>query len=118
MMRGLTIVTVLLMSAPALGDSLSQLGDPIEGRRMRASSAAPKNSNRDYASLAPGETRTGRFLGTRPVDPERLVEEGTLDRIATVDEVARVVEFFAGPLGAFVSGQVLRVDGGIQCWPA
>lgn len=68
-------------------------------------------------SLAPGETRTGRFLGTRPVDPGRLAEAGTLDRIATVDEVARVVEFFAGPLGAFVSGQVLRVDGGAQCWP-
>jgi len=68
-------------------------------------------------SLAPGETRTGRFLGTRPVAPERLAEDGTLDRIATVDEVARVVEFFAGPQGAFVSGQVLRVDGGDQCWP-
>jgi 3-oxoacyl-[acyl-carrier protein] reductase len=46
-----------------------------------------------------------------------MVEEGTLERIATVDEVARVVEFFTGPLGAFVSGQVLRVDGGTQCWP-
>ena len=42
----------------------------------------------------------------------RLAEGGTLDRIATVDEVARVVEFFAGPMGAFVSGQVVRVDGG------
>ena len=68
-------------------------------------------------SLAPGDTRTGRFLGTRPVDPARMVEEGTLDRIALVDEVARVVELFAGPMGAFVSGQVLRVDGGRQCWP-
>ena len=68
-------------------------------------------------SLAPGETRTGRFLGTREVDPARLAEAGTLERIGTVDEVARVVEFFAGPLGAFVSGQVLRVDGGEQCWP-
>ena len=68
-------------------------------------------------SIAPGETRTGRFLGTREVDPERLVEEGTLERVGTVDEVARVVEFFTGPLGAFVSGQVLRVDGGAQCWP-
>jgi 3-oxoacyl-[acyl-carrier protein] reductase len=68
-------------------------------------------------SLAPGETRTGRFLATRAVDPERLAEAGTLERIGTVDEVARVVEFFAGPLGAFVSGQVLRVDGGAQCWP-
>jgi 3-oxoacyl-[acyl-carrier protein] reductase len=68
-------------------------------------------------SLAPGETRTGRFLGTREVATERLVEAGTLDRIGTVDEVARLVELFAGPLGAFVSGQVLRVDGGAQCWP-
>jgi 3-oxoacyl-[acyl-carrier protein] reductase len=68
-------------------------------------------------SLAPGDARTGRFLGTRAVDPARLAESGTLERIGTVDEVARVVEFFAGPLGAFVSGQVLRVDGGAQCWP-
>jgi 3-oxoacyl-[acyl-carrier protein] reductase len=67
--------------------------------------------------IAPGDTRTGRFMGTRAVDQARLVETGTLDRIATVDEVARVVEVFAGPLGAFVSGQVLRVDGGGQCWP-
>jgi 3-oxoacyl-[acyl-carrier protein] reductase len=68
-------------------------------------------------TLAPGDTRTGRFLGTRAVPEERLVEAGTLERVATVDEVARVAEFFAGPLGAFVSGQVLRVDGGTQCWP-
>lgn len=68
-------------------------------------------------AIAPGNTRTGRFLGTRAVDPAQLVEEGTLDRIATVDEVARLVDVFAGPLGAFVSGQVLRVDGGGQCWP-
>ncbi|MBS0264073.1 MAG: SDR family NAD(P)-dependent oxidoreductase [Planctomycetes bacterium] len=69
-------------------------------------------------SLAPGDTRTGRYLGTRHVDPARLVTEGTLDRVAQVDEVARVVDFFAGPLGAFVSGQVLRVDGGSQSWPS
>jgi NAD(P)-dependent dehydrogenase (short-subunit alcohol dehydrogenase family) len=62
--------------------------------------------------IAPGDTRTERFLATRMVDPTRLAEGGTLDRIATVDEVARVVEFFAGPLGTFVSGQVIRVDGG------
>jgi len=68
--------------------------------------------------VAPGDTRTGRFMGTRAVDQNRMVETGTLDRIATVDEVARVVEVFAGPLGAFVSGQVLRVDGAGQCWPA
>jgi 3-oxoacyl-[acyl-carrier protein] reductase len=69
-------------------------------------------------AIAPGDTRTERFVATRAVDPARMAEAGTLDRIATVDEVARVVEFFAGPLGAFVSGQVVRVDGGGQAWPA
>lgn len=69
-------------------------------------------------TIAPGDTRTERFMATRTVDPTRLAEDGTLDRIATVDEVARVVEFFAGPMGAFVSGQVIRVDGGGQAWPA
>ena len=69
-------------------------------------------------TIAPGDTRTERFVATRAVDPTRMAEAGTLDRIATVDEVARVVEFFAGPLGAFVSGQVVRVDGGGQAWAA
>jgi 3-oxoacyl-[acyl-carrier protein] reductase len=69
-------------------------------------------------AIAPGDTRTERFLATRSVEPARLAEAGTLDRIATVDEVARVIEFFAGPLGAFVSGQVVRVDGAGQAWPA
>ena len=69
-------------------------------------------------SIAPGDTRTGRFLGTRAVDPERLAQGGTLDRIAQVSEVARAVELFAGPMGDFVTGQVLRIDGGGQLWPA
>lgn len=69
-------------------------------------------------SIAPGDTRTGRFLNTRAIDPARLVEGGTLERIALVDEVARAIEVFAGPTGDFITGQVLRVDGGTQCWPA
>ncbi|MFN8709325.1 MAG: SDR family NAD(P)-dependent oxidoreductase [Planctomyces sp.] len=73
-----------------------------------------RSENINVNTLAPGDTRTGRFLGTRTVDPNRLVSEGTLDRVGLVDEVTRVVEFFAGPLGAFVTGQVLRVDGGNQ----
>ncbi|MFN9718371.1 MAG: SDR family NAD(P)-dependent oxidoreductase [Planctomycetota bacterium] len=73
--------------------------------------------NINVNTLAPGDTRTGRFLGTRKVDETRMATDGTLDRIGMVDEVTRVVEFFAGPLGAFVTGQVLRVDGGAQIFP-
>ena len=88
----------------------------VEYTRCLAAQLRPFNIN--VNSLAPGDTRTGRFLGTRHVPTERLVADGTLDRVALVDEVARVIDFFAGPLGEFVSGQVLRVDGGSQCWSA
>ena len=88
----------------------------VEYTRCLARQLRPHNIT--VNSLAPGDTRTGRFLGTREVDQERMVESGTLERIALVDEVARVVEFFTGPMGAFVTGQALRVDGGDQCWPA
>lgn len=88
----------------------------VEYTRCLAAELRPFNVTAN--SLAPGDTRTGRFLGTRAVAQERLVTEGTLDRIGLVDEVARVVEFFAGPLGDFVTGQALRVDGGTQCWPS
>ncbi len=88
----------------------------VEYTRCLAVQLRPFNVN--VNSLAPGDTRTGRFLGTRHVPGERLVSEGTLDRVAMVDEVARVIDFFAGPLGDFVTGQVLRVDGGTQCWSA
>ena len=84
--------------------------------RCLAEQLRPYNIN--VNSLAPGDTRTGRYLNTRAVDESRLVTDGTLDRIGQVDEVARVVEFFAGELGAFVTGQVLRVDGGSQIWTA
>ena len=40
-------------------------------------------------------------------------EENNIGRPGSVDEVARVVDFFAGPLGSFVSGEVLKVDGGV-----
>ncbi len=84
---------------------------------MRCLAMQLREYNITVNSLAPGDTRTGRFLGTRQADESRLNATGTLDRIAQVDEVARVVDFFAGPLGDFVTGQVLRVDGGTQCWP-
>lgn len=84
----------------------------------RCLAAQMREYNVNVNSLAPGDTRTGRYLGSRKVDEARLVTEGTLNRVALVDEVTRVVDFFAGPLGAFVTGQVLRVDGGSQIWPA
>jgi 3-oxoacyl-[acyl-carrier protein] reductase len=68
--------------------------------------------------VAPGGTVTNRFLIIHNIDQEKLIEEGTLDRYGRPHEVASVVAFLASEEGRFISGQVIRVDGGSQCWPA
>jgi 3-oxoacyl-[acyl-carrier protein] reductase len=68
--------------------------------------------------VAPGGTVTNRFLVIQDIDKTKLVEEGTLDRYGRPQEIASVVAFLASEEGRFLSGQVLRVDGGSQCWPA
>lgn len=68
--------------------------------------------------VAPGGTVTNRFLVIHNIDQGKLIEEGTLDRYGRPHEIAAVVAFLASEEGRFISGQVIRVDGGSQCWPA
>ncbi|MBI3462045.1 MAG: SDR family oxidoreductase [Planctomycetes bacterium] len=68
--------------------------------------------------VAPGGTVTNRFLMIHDIDQSKLVEVGTLNRYGRPSEIASVVAFLASDAGRFISGQVIRVDGGGQCWPA
>ncbi len=70
--------------------------------------------------VAPGGSPSGRFVATGQADPKLLgaMDRPTLIRYAHPDEIARAVQFFVSPLAAFVSGQILRVDGGQQLSPA
>jgi len=69
-------------------------------------------------AIAPGDVVAPRWAATRTPDPTLMVEGGTLIRYGRPIEIARVVEFLACEAGSFISGQVIRVDGGLQCWPA
>jgi 3-oxoacyl-[acyl-carrier protein] reductase len=67
--------------------------------------------------VAPGLTLTPRFVASRPVDESRAVTDGTLDRYGWPSEVARAVAFLVTDDSSYITGQVLRVDGGRQLWP-
>ena len=43
----------------------------------------------------------------------KLLEQIPLGRIGRADEVADAVAFLAGPEAAYITGQVLRVNGGM-----
>lgn len=68
--------------------------------------------------VAPGSTMTPRFLASRAIDDQQQAAQHTLDRYGHSIEIARAVAFFVTPASSYVTGQVLRVDGGRQLWPA
>lgn len=68
--------------------------------------------------IAPGGIVTPRFLATRPVDQSKIQEGHTLVRYGWPEEIAASVAFLAAEGASYISGQVLRVDGGMQLWPA
>lgn len=65
-------------------------------------------------AIAPGPTATDLFLtGKSPELVERLAQLAPLERLAQPEDIAAAVSVLAGPDGAWINGQTLRVNGGI-----
>lgn len=63
--------------------------------------------------VAPGVIATEMNAHLGEEDMAVLEEETPLGRIGTPDEVARAISFLSGEDASFITGQVLRVDGGM-----
>lgn len=65
-------------------------------------------------TVAPGPTATDLFLNGKPQSViDHLAKLAPLERLGEPDDIARAVSFLAGPDGAWINGQTLRVNGGI-----
>ena len=72
-----------------------------------------------YANvIAPGEIITARFVASRPTRDERKTRSGALTRYGWPEEIARCVEFLTTEDSSYITGQVFRIDGGAQIFPA
>lgn len=64
-------------------------------------------------AIAPGPVATDLFLAGKSEEQiKRIVQQAPLERIGEPEDIANAVSFLAGPDGAWVNGQVLRVNGG------
>lgn len=63
--------------------------------------------------IAPGVVETDMMAGFSAADKQALAEETPLCRLGRPEEVAAAAVFLAGDQAAFITGQVLGVNGGL-----
>lgn len=69
-------------------------------------------SNITVNAVAPGAIETDMMKGYDAETKNQIAEETTLGRIGKPEEIAKAVLFLASDDASYITGQVLRVDGG------
>ena len=65
-------------------------------------------------AIAPGFIETDMSEAVRNVAGDRIKKAIPMRRLGQPEDVARVAVFLAGPESAYMTGQVLTVDGGLS----
>ena len=88
-------------SKAALSHAVSILGKELAGQNIRVNAVAPGMVDTDMKGAADGTYW------------EQLVNETYLKRMARPEEIANVITFLASDLSSYITGQTIRVDGGM-----
>jgi 3-oxoacyl-[acyl-carrier protein] reductase len=106
-----------------LSSTAALLPDPgtlVYGSSKAALSRATQSLANELGSLnirvnaiAPGVTRTDMFEQMAPAARDSLIQRSALKRAAEAQDVANAALFLASDLSSHITGQILRVDGGI-----
>ncbi len=84
----------------------------------RCLAAFVKQYNIRANAIAPGLIVVPRILSQGRAEGVAKMTDGTLKRPGYPVEIAHTVEFLVTDDSSYMTGQVLRVDGGNQLWPA
>lgn len=114
--------SVVLMSSCAaqIGlsnhEAISAAKAGVEGL-VRSAAASHAGNNLRFNAVAPGLVDTPMAAGILGSEPARKASESMhpLKRIGQPEEIARVIRMLIEPEGAWITGQVIGVDGGMAC---
>jgi len=89
----------------------SSKGAMIAATKTMSAELAPKGIR--VNAVAPGVIDTAMTAIVPPEAMDRLMSKSNIKRVGMPTEVANVIMYLASDLSSFVTGQTIRVDGGI-----
>ena len=100
-----------LDSTTAQFEYAASKGAIIAGTRNLARALSPFNIR--VNAVAPGLIETDMTAAFDKASKEALLSTVLMGRMGTADEIAEVIAFLASDLSSYMTGQIIRVDGGM-----